>query len=73
MLSIYVKYIENLKSKTNFLGIIEIDKKDAETIFDAVKELLEINKIFYPHKIRGLGTDGAAVMSGHINGLYGRF
>ena len=29
--------------------------------------------MFFPNKIKALGTDGAPMMFGHINGLYGLF
>lgn len=29
--------------------------------------------MYYPHKIKGLGTDGASVMSGMHQGLHGLF
>lgn len=29
--------------------------------------------MFFPNKIKGLGTDGANNMSGHITGLFGLF
>ena len=51
--------------------MIEINRKDSCTIFDAIIEHFKTKPIYSSQKIKGLGFDRQ--MSGHINDRVGLF
>jgi len=55
-----------------FLGLIELTKTDADSIYNEIKNFFEINNIPLSNVI-GLATDGANVMAGEMNGLQAKF
>lgn len=70
-LAVYVKYIENGEAYTSFLGNECITDSTAAGIETALIDLLKKKGICDEcvTKIMGLGTDGASVMTGRLNGL----
>jgi len=66
-----IKYfsIKNKKTITDFLGLIEIDKADANTLFKVVKDFL--GKINLPiSNLIGLGTDGSSNLCEKNHSMY---
>lgn len=63
----YFDHITNAV-KDKFLGLIELDKCDSESIYKAVTSFLSIHNIPIKNLI-GLATDGASTMAGHLTGL----
>ena len=67
-LIIYCNYMYKGISKTSFVDICALDDGKADTILEAISKTidkLEVNKC----NVVGIGTDGAAVMTGCKNGL----
>ena len=54
--------------KTSFLNVTDIFDGTAETIESAILKYLD-NKSFEVSKLRGFGSDGAAVMTGRHTGV----
>ncbi|KAK0137821.1 Zinc finger protein 862 [Merluccius polli] len=68
-LDIHVRYLDQEgKLCCHFLALVPIQDGKADSIVGAVREVVEKKEI-PPHLICGLGTDGAAVMTGRINGV----
>lgn len=73
MLGIVIKYFSIARKRiiTTFLKLVEIKECDAESIVNSVK--LVINEFeLQLQKLKGLGTDNAAVMVGIQNGAFQR-
>ena len=69
---IYARYVTATKSvKTAFMKIIDLFNGTADTIETALLKYLESNDLPLT-KLIGLGTDGAKVMTGRINGAGAR-
>ena len=69
---IYARYATATKSvKTAFMKIIDLFNGTADTIETALLKYLESNDLPLT-KLIGLGTDGAKVMTGRINGVGAR-
>ena len=70
-LAIYIRFIENGKATVAFLGNRHITDCKASGIEEALVEFLVSKGICTENleKVFGLGTDGAAVMTGRLNGL----
>ena len=71
LLTVCIRYFSTEMNKivSTFLGIIELEKCDANSIVQGIKELLNSLKLD-PKKIQGVGTDNASVMCGVKNGVY---
>lgn len=69
---IVVRYVADGKVVTTFLACVEVADGCAQTIYTAVKSAMSTFDIPMP-KVIGLGSDGASVMSSHINGVNGLF
>ena len=67
----YAKYIENGKAYTSFLGNEHITDSTVAGIETTLIDLLKKKGICDEcvTKIIGLGTDGASVITGRLNGL----
>ena len=70
-LAIYIRFIENGQATVAFLGNKHITDSEASGIEDALVEFLVSKHICTEtlEKVFGLCTDGAAVMTGRLNGL----
>ncbi|XP_048727017.1 zinc finger MYM-type protein 1-like [Ostrea edulis] len=75
-LSICVRYVnmeeDGYKVNEDFLGFLEVDQTDAQTISDVILHNLGQNWSFDLTKLRGQGYDGCATMSGAISGVQKR-
>lgn len=67
-LIIYFTYVKEGTAKTSFVTIVSIDDGKADTIVDAIKAVIQDLDVSI-EKVVGIGTDGAAVMTGHKNGV----
>ncbi|XP_037958922.1 zinc finger MYM-type protein 6-like [Teleopsis dalmanni] len=69
-LVLVVRYFENLAGlvRDRFLCLIELEKCDAESIYQNIKSFFLTNNIPIQNLI-GLATDGANTMAGHLTGL----
>eukprot|EP00959_Pyramimonas_sp_CCMP1952_P086414 1807373-Pyramimonas_sp.AAC.1 len=68
-LLIYVKYlVGGCEPRTEFLGIVELEKADANTIFEAIKRWMDHHNI-NKQKFAAMGSDGASVMMGKNSGV----
>jgi hypothetical protein len=67
-LILYVTVICNGEVKTLFGENIDVPNGKADTITSAVEEFLTMNNVAF-QKLTGLGSDGAAVMTGRHNGV----
>ena len=54
------------------LGLVQMTKTDAATIFAALKDVL-LRCVLPVNSCRGQSYDGASVMSGHLHGVASRF
>ena len=70
-LSICARLLNNGKPEEHFLKLIPVDRTDAETITSAIKAYLHQNNLLAT-KIRAIGLDGAAAMSGVRTGVQAR-
>ena len=69
---IYARYVTDTKSvKTAFMKIVDLFNGTADTIETALLEYLASDSLPLT-KLIGLGTDGAKVMTGRINGVGAR-
>ena len=67
-LVLFFKILVEGKSKIEFAVNVEVKDGKAETIYAAVLKYLEESNVPVK-KLSGLGTDGASVMTGRVNGL----
>ncbi|KAK0134769.1 Zinc finger protein 862 [Merluccius polli] len=68
-LDIHIRYLDKEGHVFNqFLDLVSVNDGKANTIVTAVKEVL-LKKGIPTEKLYGLGTDGAAVMTGRVNGV----
>ena len=67
-LVVVFKLVVNGKPQMHFGGNIEVENGKAETIVNAVLKVLNDHQIPMD-KVIGLGTDGASVMVGRLNGV----
>ena len=67
-LVLFFKILVEGKSKIEFAANVEVKDGKAETIYAAVPKYLEESNVPVK-KLSGLGTDGASVMTGRLNGL----
>ena len=67
-LVLFFKILVEGKSKIEFAANVEVKDGKAETIYAAVLKYLEESNVPVK-KLSGLGTDGASVMTGRVNGL----
>ena len=70
-LSICSRSLNNGKPEEHFLKVIPLDRTDAETIAITIKAYLDENNLLAT-KIRAIGLDGAAAMSGTRTGVQAR-
>ena len=63
--------VVNGKSEEHFLKLIPVDRTDAATIASTINAFLDQNNLL-PTKIRAIGLDGAAGMSGVRTGVQAR-
>ncbi|CAG8808762.1 6033_t:CDS:2, partial [Dentiscutata erythropus] len=66
-LIIYVRYFINGVIKIRFLSLLEIENKDAKSIYSVITKPFIANKV--DHKIFSFTSDGASVMQGKISGV----
>ena len=59
---------EDFKVREEFIGFVELEKLDAETISSVINSYLNEYNLDLTN-LRGQGYDGATVMSGHVNGV----
>ena len=69
---IYGRYVRSGKVATTFLNICELPNGTADTIETTLLAYMDKNNLSVS-KMMGLGTDGAAVMTGKRNGVAARF
>ena len=69
---IYARYVQSGKVATTFLNICELPNGTADTIETTLLAYMDENNLSVS-KMMGLGTDGAAVMTGKRNGVAARF
>nr|XP_017009975.2 uncharacterized protein LOC108066104 [Drosophila takahashii] len=69
-LVLVVRYFHNISGsiRDQFLALIEVEKCDAQSIYNAIKAFFSDNQIPLKNLI-GLATDGANVMAGGLNSL----
>lgn len=70
-LSVCVRWLNNGKPEEHFLKLIPIDRAEAGTIADKIKAFVD-EKNLLASKIRAIGLDGAAAMSGVRTGVQAR-
>ena len=70
-LSICARYLIQGKPEEHFLKILSVDRTDAATIADSIKSFLDDNNLLST-KLRAIGLDGAAAMSGVRTGVQAR-
>jgi hypothetical protein len=70
-LSICARWLNNGKPEEHFLKLIRVDQTDAATIASAIKAFLDQNNLLAT-KIRAIGLDGAAAVSGVRTGVQAR-
>ena len=61
-------YGEDFKVREEFIGFVELEKLDAQTISSAIIGYLKECNLDLTN-LRSQGYDGATVMSGHVNGV----
>ena len=61
-------YGEDFKVREEFIGFVELEKLDVQTISSAIIGYLKECNLDLTN-LRGQGYDGATVMSGHVNGV----
>ncbi|KAK7791957.1 hypothetical protein R5R35_004580 [Gryllus longicercus] len=68
VMGIMIRYCSKKKRKvvTTFYRLVELEAGDAQTIYDAFKQVLEEDGLKL-HKLIGIGVDGASVMVGSRN------
>lgn len=73
-LAVVVRYYQNSVEKVcdRFLGLVEVEKGSAESLFNSIIELLNNYKIKIENMI-GFAADNASVMMGKKNGLQAKF
>ncbi|RXN37536.1 zinc finger protein 862-like [Labeo rohita] len=68
-LDLHVRYMDKEgKTFNQFLDLVSVPDGKADTIVSAVKKVL-LEKGIPTERLYGLGTDGAAVMTGRVNGV----
>ncbi|XP_073718948.1 zinc finger protein 862 isoform X2 [Misgurnus anguillicaudatus] len=68
-LDLHVRYLDKEGHVFNqFLDLVPIPDGKADTIVTAIKNVM-LKKAIPTEKLYGLGTDGAAVMTGRVNGV----
>ena len=67
---VVARYVDRVRAKlvTTFLKCKEVRDCSAVGIYNIMKEILAEKQIPML-KVGGLGTDGASVMTGHLNGV----
>ncbi|MCO5609780.1 hypothetical protein L7F22_064012 [Adiantum nelumboides] len=71
-LIVYVTYLTSqLQVEVNFLQLLEIEKADAETIYNSIIKLLEDLKLD-TRRFVAIATDGCSTMTGKKTGLVAR-
>lgn len=71
-LIVYISFLKDNKLETRFVGLLHVDKGDAETIFKTLMNFISEWELDF-NKMVGIATDGASVMRGHITGVVSRF
>ena len=70
---VYIRHCHRGIVKTNFIGVKNIPKADADGIYTAIRSLLTDSLgETWKTKVVGVGTDGASVMLGKTNGVVAR-
>ena len=71
-LAVSIRFLdENNKIRDIFMKLIELEKKDANTVYNKLKKFLNETGLFY--KLVGIATDGEKTISSKKNGVIGKF
>ena len=71
-LCVCIRWVNNqYEVNEDILGLMQVPKTDSATLFGAIKDII-IRCILPFEKCRGQAYDGAANMSGHLNGVAAR-
>ncbi|KAJ8932884.1 hypothetical protein NQ314_014365 [Rhamnusium bicolor] len=71
-LAVIARYYRNDPVDDKYLGLVEVKEATAESLFNAIKQLLQENEIPLSNMI-GLVADNASVMQGNKKGVQARF
>ena len=69
LLVFVIRWVDSaFKAHEEFMGLYQLDKTDAETIHEVIKDILQAFNLDI-HNIRGQCYDGASAMSGSKKGV----